>query len=147
MTLLRATVSAVPAMLMFVSCSGDDRTTADEPATTVLADAHGVCAEDLADFLAEGDLADETSPGEWLKLTDDGTTLMVENPMEGEIAALVSGWVAGCVLRETDAPESVSQEIEQTSTLKARQEASWESVEMSYSFDPDAGLRAVLKQG
>lgn len=83
-----------------------------------------------------------------MSLGDEGNSITVSNESgaSGGFADTLMGAVATCLLNETDAPDSLGSEIEQTSAMMGRQDESWDDLTFEWSYHPDSGLSAVLKQ-
>jgi len=143
---------AVVACLIWtlVACGDSDGKGSSDGASegekvSVLAEAHEACLPGIETFLIEGKMEDEATAEEFLTLEDDGASLSIQNPPQGGGNSAPATILAiQCVLDETDAPASVTSELEQTTALMGRQETDWEGVEMSWSYHPDDGLSAVL---
>lgn len=148
---------AVVALALLVSgCgSGDDgdpETNAkatEGGSATALEDAREACGDVVLEAVSEGSSEElgEAWADNWLELGDGGESLTVHSPTDsaGDTAASLVAML--CVLEETDAPDSVQSEIEQTSALMGRQEASWDDLELTWSYHPDSGMSAVFTQG
>lgn len=147
--LRRGQVAAAGAVLLMgltASCgdsaeAGDD---GDEGGTSgVLQKAYDECSEELVGAIEEAELED-TTPTDFMEISDGGETLTLSNSIEGTFGVLMSTASAQCVLNETDAPSSVAAEMSQTSAIMGRQTADWDDLEVSYSFDADTGISAVF---
>ena len=143
-----AAFGLVVACIALAGCGGSDAAAdkgsgADESAT-VLESARETCADQLQTTLEKGDMDDEATPDDFLVLGDGGSTVTVEQPIQGEIATGLSVLAGTCMLAETDAPDSVTSQVSQVTALMGRQTAEWGDVSMSYSYHPESGFSAVL---
>lgn len=80
----------------------------------------------------------------YLQVADEGTSIVIDGPSD-ESAGLADA-ITGtfCVLKELEIPTYVTTQIENTTSLMGRQEASWDGIEASWSYHPDNGLDLVL---
>ena len=142
---LMMTAGAVLVAVMLAGCGGSSA--ADEGKAdggpTILEAAYEECSGQLGDALAEADM-DDADPEEFIALGDEGRSLTLENSIEGTFGLLLSTASGQCVLNETDAPDSVAQEMSQTSAIMGRQEAKWDDLIVTYSFNANTGLQAVF---
>lgn len=118
-----------------------------EAAAPAFEAAHAACAADF-DAMLRMELPDtDWTSADYIVLGDGGESLTVTQPIGGEYATALSVAAGQCVLTETDAPDSVVNEVEQTTALMGRQEASWDDTQLSYSYHPDSGFAATFTAG
>jgi len=83
---------------------------------------------------------------DFVQLGDDAESLSVSSPAKGQLGIDITGIAVGCILKETEAPSTVEARLRETTELDGPQEVTWGDLTMSYSFVPNNGLRAVVKQ-
>jgi len=89
-------------------------------------------------------MGDQYTGQDFVEVGEGGGSLTVSSPVNGVNGAIVSAIAIGCILQETKAPNYIEGRIQEVTGLEGRQEASWGGVTMSYIFDEDNGLSAVL---
>lgn len=78
-----------------------------------------------------------------VSLGDNGASLTIDT--KGEEDSSGASWAdAACVLKELKVPDSVVAQIDSTSALQGRQTATWESVEASWTYHPDSGVKIII---
>ncbi|KAA1426455.1 hypothetical protein [Nocardioides antri] len=139
-------LSAVFVLGPLTGCGGEDDSdanSADAPATEAppspLADAYDACGPELEEGMAEfGD--DAPALDEVIRLEDDGNSIIVTTPEPGgEIASNLAFIAAACVLRETDAPATVTANMQTTTAMSGSQTATWEDIEVVWSYAAGVG--------
>lgn len=51
-----------------------------------------------------------------------------------------------CILEELKVPDSVVAKMDATSAMQGRQTAAWDSVEASWTYHPDSGVKVIITQ-
>lgn len=126
------------AALVLAGCGSDHQTEA----------AYDACASDVEEQLDTG------QPDDFLALEDDGATIVVATDYPGgiprDLADQVAVVVAGCVLDELDAPDSLARKIDGTSASDGRQGEEWDgdagAYEVSWTYDTDNGLELIVEE-
>ncbi len=91
-----------------------------------------------ADPENESPAADDVgSLSDYVSVGDEGKSLTISSPSEGEVASMVSVVVMTCVLEETGASDAIQSQVGQTNSLMGRQDAEWGFAEGG----PDKGFR------
>lgn len=143
--MMKAIAALMTIAVVTAACGGggnSENSGSDRP--TALESAKETCADLLQETLEAGDMDDEATAADFLVLGDDGATVTVTQPIEGEIATKLSVVAGTCLLVETDAPDSVKGTVSQVTALMGRQQAKWGDIDMSYSYHPKNGFFAVL---
>ncbi len=89
-------------------------------------------------------MGDQYAGKDFVEISKGGESVSVSSPVPGDNGAIVVGVALGCILQETRAPSTVEAKLQQVTALDGRQEAYWSDLTMTYSFDQDNGLSAVL---
>ncbi len=89
---------------------------------------------------------DEYTGADFLKLGDDGKSMSVSSPISGEMGTAITGVAVGCIMKETQAPSWVGDQLREETELDTRREVSWGGLTMSYRFTLNDGLDAVVQQ-
>lgn len=141
----------VSLVVLLTACGGNEDDGSDDsgsaaPKTTRLEDARETCGRAVLDAITDGDSSalGDAAADPYITLGDDGATLTIQSPTESATDAAASVVALGCALGATGAPDSVASEVQQTSALQGRKEASWEGIDLSWSYHPDTGASAVF---
>ncbi len=138
--MVRWLVVAMAAAAVLAGCGGEDEPEAEE--STALESAYDECTS-----LGEPSASETVDTlKDYMTLGDDGRSLSVESEEEGEVNAILSYTAALCVLKEIDVPDSTIALMEGTNSLMGRQTDSWDEFEMTWSYHPDNGVRAVIEE-
>jgi len=79
------------------------------------------------------------------RIADDGRSLIIDNQGEDLTAGLdIFGLL--CIIDALETPESVSEQMMQTTSLQGRQSASWGGLEASWTYHPDNGLDIIVSR-
>ncbi|MFU8947910.1 hypothetical protein ACLRGF_14390 [Mycetocola zhadangensis] len=85
----------------------------------------------------------EVADNRWITVGDDGASLTMNSfGAESDGADLDEIF---CVLKELEAPDSVTSLIESTRALDGRQTATWNDLAASWGYHPDDGLDIVIE--
>lgn len=76
-------------------------------------------------------------------LGDDGRSLTFDMQGEDELSG-ASATDIYCVFSALDMPASVDSHVGQTTSMDGRQSATWDNIEIQWSYHPDRGLDGVL---
>jgi hypothetical protein len=134
---------AVGALGGIVLTDGGDGT-ADGDSTSAGAEPADISLDSTRFELAYEACGGATALEPYLQVADEGTSIVIDGPSD-ESAGLTDA-ITGtfCVLEELEVPTFVTTQIENTTSLMGRQEASWDGIEASWSYHPDNGLDLVL---
>ena len=78
-----------------------------------------------------------------MTIQDDGATLTFDHRGEdeytgGDIADIM------CVFGELDMPSRISTHMGQTTSMDGRQSATWDDLEIQWSYHPDRGMDGMI---
>lgn len=141
-TLISATL-----LLALTACGGGDEpdVKADAGPTVDLTATLEACNDEVQAALDEATgNGPGLSPGTVMRLGDGGKTLDVSPLQTAPFLVDPSAAAAMCVLREAKAPDSVRSEVSQVSGLDGRQQAEWDGVSLTYSYDGNTGFTGVF---
>ena len=83
-----------------------------------------------------------TEDDDYASIGDSGHTLTLNGA--GNIGRGLDASAHSCVLDSLHLPDSVRAKIGQTHALDGQQTATWDDIEASWTYHPDAGLDVVL---
>lgn len=135
--------------LGLAGCGGSDSEESKASKPSVLEAAYSTCVDDMGTLSAEDSpTGTSISPKDLMSLGDDGESITISNESSatGGFGDTLTAAAVSCLIGETDAPDSLGSEIEQTSAMMGRQSESWDDLTLEWSYHPDSGLSAVLKQ-
>lgn len=143
---MRILISAAALLLALTACGsdGDDSkdSKADEPSVD-FQDVFDQCETEVLDKLNEGG-GPELGAEAVMRVGDGGESLDV-SPLQAESFLVEPSVLAAtCALEESGAPDSVVSEVGQISGMDGRQEASWDGVDLTYSYDGNSGFTGVF---
>lgn len=132
--------------LSVTSCGEDDKASSDDGKSAVLAKAFSACKKQLGS--TEAGQGESVSAEDLMSLGDEGNSITVENrsSASGDFAGILTAAAVNCLLNETDAPDSLGSEIQQTTAMMGRQSENWDGLTFEWSYHPDSGISGVLKQ-
>lgn len=106
---------------------------AEEPAveTNLFEDAMSACG------------VSDVAEGMGAHLADEGSTLLLDGQGKEDSYGLLHQ-LQECVLLETGMPDSIKSRLGSTRALDGTQNASWESIEATWTYHPNAGLDIIL---
>lgn len=138
--------AALLAMLgLLTACGDDSEGGSGKPPEKVLLEAHDACVAQFAEVLDEVG-GNHEDPAEFFRLGDDDYTLSVSRPATSSAVPTASALALVCVLKETEAPDSVGARLDQTSALSGTQEETWDDITATWTFNGESGFNAVLTQ-
>jgi hypothetical protein len=109
---------------------------ADAADTSVLEAAYDACREALTG-------ENQTLTWDRIELTDGGHAIVGDGPGEyGRTDAYIAN--LACILNEVGTPDYIISQMDSTTSLMGRQEASWGEVNANWSYHPDNGFDVVL---
>jgi hypothetical protein len=140
------TLGALALVLTLAGCGGDSK--AGEPETAPPIEAAGAkCQESIGRVLRAASMDDSASPSDFLQVGDKGHSATISNaPDGGSISAIYTVQAIECMLKELDAPDSLDSQLGQTTAMMGRQEESWGTFTLEWSYHPDSGVSAVLTE-
>jgi hypothetical protein len=94
------------------------------------------------DLKEVGAACDIPEAPEVLAVGDDGDSLTVAGAGQAEAATKA----ASCVLDELDAPDSVRSKVLDTSALDGRQEDDFNDWQVSWTYQPNAGINLIVEK-
>jgi hypothetical protein len=89
-------------------------------------------------------MGDQYAGRDFVEISEDGESVSVSSPVNGENGAIVAGLALGCILQKTRAPSTVEARLQRMTPVDGRREAYWSDLTMTYSLDLDRGLTAVV---
>lgn len=105
--------------------------------------AEEACVHELDTAL--GKIASAYSATDFFRVSDEGRTVSVNGPVEGDSGALLDLQAVTCVLHELKAPEAIQEKMLQTRALDGRQSDTWSKYQVSWSYHPDNGFEAIIE--
>jgi hypothetical protein len=149
--MIRGAIVTVAMGLLLAGCGGESKDAEPaapaSPKSTKLQLAQQAGLPGIQQDLKMGRMDDEAKATEFLSLGDEGKSLTLANPPQGgSVSAVLTLPAMKCVLESTKAPDSVTSQLMQTTALMGRQEASWDTVALSYSYQPSDGISAVFTE-
>lgn len=94
--------------------------------------------------LSTNGTGDPLSTESVLRVGDGGDTVTVGPAAQYEFLVQPSVDAGQCMLRELEAPDSVVSTVSQATGLSGQQDAEWEGVNLTYSFNGNVGFSGVF---
>lgn len=78
-----------------------------------------------------------------ISVGDKGSSITIDTKGEDDTSG-ASFDDASCILSALEVPDAVISQIDDTSSMDGRQNASWEGVDASWTYHPDNGMKLIL---
>lgn len=101
------------------------------------------CGDDGTDRLEDAADACEAATGNAIDTSDDGKTIAISTSDFRRPRSVTEA--STCVMTELDVPTSIKTKMGSTTSLMGRQEDSWGSFDVSWTYHPDDGLEIVVE--